>query len=93
MLLIDYFIIYTDWIDLISLEGDILLKITETRFLITIIVLNEDLDAVNNLSKVLQKENLQLLSVSISISLRFVILKQSWISIHQMAKIIQMTEI
>ncbi|CAI6355217.1 unnamed protein product [Macrosiphum euphorbiae] len=50
------------------LAGGILLEITQSSFLITLVVLDEALGAVNNLSKVLQKENLQLSSLPVLIS-------------------------
>ena len=55
--------IHKDGADLASLAGGILLDITQSSFLVTLVVLDEALGAVNNLSKVLQKENLQLSSV------------------------------
>jgi len=60
--------IHTDGADLASLAGGILLEITQSSFLITLVVLDEALGAVNNLSKILQKENLQLSSVPVLIS-------------------------
>jgi len=60
--------IHTDRADLASLAGGILLEITQSSFLITLVVLDEALGAVNNLSKILQKENLQLSSVPVLIS-------------------------
>lgn len=50
------------------LAGGILLEITQSSFLITLVVLDEAIGAENTLSKVLQKENLQLSSVPILIS-------------------------
>jgi hypothetical protein len=61
-------ILACDGANLASLAGGILLDITQSSFLITLVVLYEALSTVNNLSKVLQKENLQLSSVPVLIS-------------------------
>ena len=54
--------------DLSSLAGGILLEINQSSFLITLVILDEAIGAVNNLSKVLQKESLQLSSVPMLVS-------------------------
>lgn len=45
-----------------------MLKITQSIFLITLVVLNEAIGVVNNLSKILQKESLQLSFILMLIS-------------------------
>jgi len=60
--------IHKDGADLASLAGGILLEITQSSFLITLVVLDEALGAVNNLSKILQNESLQLSTVPILIT-------------------------
>lgn len=56
--------IYKDGADLALLAGVILLEMEKSSFLRTLCVLDEALLAVNNLSKIVQKENLVLCSLS-----------------------------